>query len=319
MAKLSNILSSLSMRGAGTTALAAARAIGAELDKRRGRRFIERGIFSYRMLLDLEDRGISRTLLLFGERELEHKVMLERILRPGMTVLDIGANIGYYALMELALIMPGGTLIAVEPSPSNVALLKRNLALNGYDGTEVYQAAISDRAAKRPFFMSEMSNLNTFHDTRTGSLHLKGETINVDTKTVPEIMAGRPLDLIRMDVEGHEVEVLSGLLPAVERDDVAPMIIFETHLSRYSSNHDMEPVLRRLFAKGYRVALAGSSSQRGTKIIEALGYAGLPPIKTDDVERVIFENLRNDDAIELICRTGGVRTVLLSPRGGAAA
>ncbi len=319
MPRISNILSSFGMRGVATTARAAGCAMIAELQRWLGCRFVERRIFSYRMLLDLEDRGISRTLLLFGERELEHKVMLERILRPGMSVLDIGANIGYYALMELALIMPGGTLIAVEPSPSNVGLLKRNLALNGYDGIEVHQAAVSDRAARRPFFMSEMSNLNTFHNTRTGSLHLKSETIDVETKTVPEIIAGRPLDLIRMDVEGHEVEVLTGLLPAVERGDMAPMIIFETHLSRYTSDHDLEPVLRRLFAKGYQTAVAGSSSQRGTKIIEALGYTGLPPIKTDDVERVIFEDLRNDDSIELICRTGGVRTVLLSPRAGAAA
>jgi FkbM family methyltransferase len=314
MAKLSNILSSVNMRGAGTTALAAARAIGAELDRRRGRRFVERGIFSYRMLLDLEDRGISRTLLLFGERELEHKVMLERVLRPGMTVLDIGANIGYYALMEIAMIMPGGKLIAVEPSPSNVALLKRNLALNGYDGIEVHQAAVSDQVARRPFFMSEMSNLNTFHDTGTGALHLKGETIDVDTKTVPEIMSGRPLDLIRMDVEGHEIEVLSGLLPAVERGDMAPMIIFETHLSRYTPEHDMEPVLRRFFARGYHVAVAGSSSKRGTQIIEACGYKGSAPIATDDVERVLFENLRDEDALHFICSTGGIRTVLLSIR-----
>ena len=215
MAKFSNVLSSAGARGLATTARAAVRAVGAELERRRGTRFVQRRIFSYRMFLDLEDRGISRTLLLFGQRELEHKVMLDRILRPGMTILDIGANIGYYALMELAKIQPGGTLIAVEPSPSNVALLKRNLALNGYEGIEVHQAAISDRIARRAFFMSEMSNLNTFHDTGTGALHLKGDTIDVDTTTVPEIMADRPLDLIRMDVEGHEIEVLSGLLPAI--------------------------------------------------------------------------------------------------------
>lgn len=314
MPKISNVLSSIGLRGFATTVQAAVRAVGAELERRRGRRFVERPIFSFRMLLDLDDRGISRTLLLFGQRELEHKIMLEQILRPGMTVLDIGANIGYYALMELAMIQPGGRLIAVEPSPSNVALLKRNLALNGYNDVEVHQAAVSDRVARRAFFMSEMSNLNTFHATGAGSLHLKGDTIDVETTTVSEIMSGRPLDLIRMDVEGHEVEVLSGLLPAIERNEIAPMIIFETHLSRYTPDHDMEPVLRRLFAKGYHVAVAGSSSERGTKIIEACGYKGSPPIATDDVERVLFENLRDEDALKCICSTGGIRTVLLSIR-----
>src|SRR5690348_12551083 len=118
MPKVANVIEAIRARGAGITARAAMRALVAEFETLGGRRFVERSVFHYRMLLDLQDRGISRTLLLCGERELEHKIMVERVLHPGMTVLDIGANIGYYALMELALIQPGGTLIAVEPSPS---------------------------------------------------------------------------------------------------------------------------------------------------------------------------------------------------------
>lgn len=317
MPNLSNILTSFRTRGVGATLRAGARAIDAELRRRSGQRFVERDIYSYRMRLDLEDRGISRTLLLFGERELEHKIMLERVLKPGMSVLDIGANIGYYALMELKMIGPTGQLIAVEPSPSNVSLLQTNLELNGYKNIEVHQMAVSDQTSTRAFFMSEMSNLNTFHNTGTGALHLRGETIDVLTTTVPAVMAGRPLDLIRMDVEGHEVEVLSGLVPAVESGDLMPMVIFETHLSRYSPEHNIEAPLRRLFAAGYHVALAGSSSERGTGIIEGLGYRGIASISTDDVTRVLFENISNDDSVGLICRTGGIRTLLLAPRRAA--
>lgn len=313
MASFSNFMTSISSRGLGTTIAAAVNALGAEIDRRRGRRFVERTIYGRPMLLDLEDQGISRTLILFGQRELEHKVMLERVLKPGMSVLDIGANIGYYALMELSLIGSEGSLIAVEPSPSNVALLRRNLELNGHGAIEVHQLAVSDKVANRPFFMSAMSNLNTFHDTGTGALHLKGETIDVTTTTVPKIMEGRKLDLIRMDVEGHEVEVLAGLLPAIESGEMAPMVIFETHQSRYAPDHDITPVLQKFFARGYRVALAGSSSERGSATVEACGYKGSAPIRTDDVRRVIFENIGNDDAVDFISRTGGLRTVLLAP------
>ena len=56
------------------------------------------------MILDLHDKGISRALWLFGDRELEHKYLLEKVIKPGMTILDIGSNIGYYPLMELNLI-----------------------------------------------------------------------------------------------------------------------------------------------------------------------------------------------------------------------
>lgn len=313
MPSFGNLIDSLTNRGLAATVRATANTAVGAAQKALGQRFVERQIYSYRMLLDLHDQGISRTLLLFGERELEHKIMLERVLKPGMTVLDIGANIGYYALMELHLIGPTGSLIAVEPSPSNVALLKRNLALNGYADIEVHQGAISDKSQTRPFFLSEMSNLNTFHDTGTGSLHLKGETISVATWTVPEIMRGRRPDLIRMDVEGHEVEVLTGLLPAVERGEMAPMVIFETHLSRYSDEHDISVPLRRLLDFGYRIKLAGSSSERGTSILQRLGYTNGTPIRSDGVERVIVADVKADDAIRLIRHEGGLRTVLLAP------
>lgn len=311
MPSLSNLFTTMRTRGLGAAMRASVNAARVEAGKLIGQRFVERGIYNYRMLLDLEDRGISRTLLLFGRREMEHKLMLEQVLEPGMTVLDIGANIGYYALMELQLIGPQGKLIAIEPSPSNVALLHRNLALNGHDGVEIHQKAVSDLSGRRTFFMSEMSNLNTFHNTEDTNLHLSGETIEVQTATVPEIAAGRRIDLIRMDVEGHEVEVINGLLPAVECGEQAPMIIFETHLSRYGAEHDIEAPLRRLFAVGYRVRLAGSSSERGTSLIESYGYRGGEPIESDDVKRVIFSDIAPEHAIEMLCRRGGIRTILL--------
>ena len=75
------------------------------------------------MILDLDDPGLSRALMLFRTREVDHKVMLERIVRPGMRIFDIGGNIGYYPLMELTLLAGSGQLVVIEPVPQNVALL----------------------------------------------------------------------------------------------------------------------------------------------------------------------------------------------------
>ena len=312
MQLITNTFITISKRGLSIATKAVLNHLVGWINQLFGKRFYEKQIYNYRMILDLYDRGISRTLLLFGCRELEHKLMLEGYLRPGMTVLDIGANIGYYALMELSIIGEKGTLIAVEPSPSNIQLLRRNIKLNGYKDVEIHQAAISDRSGVKKFFMSEMSNLNTFHDTGTGSLHLSGKTVDVETKTVGEILKGRKLDLMRMDVEGHEVEVINGLLPLIENGEAEPAIIFETHLSRYNESHDIEGPLRRLFAMNYKVKMVGSSSERGTRQIESRGYIGGQAIKSDGVSRVIFEDLDEQDAIDLICREGGIRTVLLS-------
>ena len=280
------------------------------------RRFVARPIHGYRMLLDLEDRGLSRSLILFGTREVDHKIILEKVVRPGMTVFDIGANIGYYALMELGLLGGRGCVIAIEPSPDNVRLLRRNLALNGYDDTEVIEGAVSDAEGARAFHLSQQSNLGTFHPVGSGAAHLSGERIEVQTRTVPGLARsyGAP-DLIRMDVEGHEVEILGGMLEAVRAGDMAPTIVFETHLTRYSPEHDMAAVLRALFDCGYAVRYLSSSYERGTRLIGERGYRGSAPIATDGVERVIFEKIAADDAIDFICHAGGARTVVVAPPG----
>ena len=277
-----------------------------------GRRHIRKRIHGSWMDLDLRDRGISRTLLLFGTREEEHRIILGRVLRDGMTIFDIGANIGYYVLMERKLIGPAGKIVACEPSPENVALLKNNLTLNGCTNVAVLPVAISDRPATKTFFLSEMSNLGTFHPTGAAKDGHNGKQVDVEALTVPQLMDdhGRP-DLIRMDIEGHEVEAFNGMLKAVATGRMAPMILFETHFPRYGPDHDMIRPLEALFEYGYRVRYLASTWAPGTKIIEALGYRGSEPIKTDFVTRVLYEDIRNDHAIDLICRTGGVRTVLL--------
>ena len=280
------------------------------------RRYIEKKVHSYKMLLDLEDLGLSRSLLLFGKREIDHQILLAKIVEPCMTIYDIGSNIGYYPLMELELLGPKGRLIAIEPSPKNVELLRRNLSLNGYgEEIPIISGAVSDTPASRAFHLSPHSNLGTFHPEGSAQGVISGHTIEVRTYTVPQLAAlhGSP-DLIRMDVEGHEVEVLNGLLEAVEDDLMRPQIIFETHLTRYTPEHDMEKTLNALFDLGYEVPFAATSWQGGTKIVKNAGYDGGQIVKTDGVERMIVSNIERHDAIDLICRKGGLRAVVLRPQ-----
>jgi len=277
------------------------------------RKYVIRKIHTYKMYLDTSDMGLCRSLILFGTREVDHKILLENIAKPGMTVLDIGANIGYYALMEKELIGNSGKLITVEPSPKNIKIFRKNLDLNNISDINIIEGAISDKSEKKTFHLADQGNLNTFHATGTGLKHLTGEVVEVNSYTVPEILqGGSDLDLIRMDVEGHEVEVLNGMLEKVKSGELKPKIIFETHLTRYGANHDMSSTLRNYFNAGYRVQYIASSWQKGSEIIESRGYKGSAPIATDGVYRKIFENISNDDAIDFICNVGGARTVVVA-------
>ncbi len=279
-------------------------------------RFVMHSVFDYQMYLDIYDNGLSKQLIKYRRREMDHKYILDKVLGKGSTVLDIGANIGYYALMELNLIGPSGHLIAVEPSPSNVELLNKNLELNSkLDNSRVVAGAISSTTGKEKFYLAHASNLNTFHNYGTVAQHLSGETIEVNTFRVADVLTKdemeKGLDLIRMDVEGHEVDVLNGMMDVIESGILSPAIIFETHISRYTKENDMAATLQKLFNYGYCVKYMASSWQAGTEIIKNCGYTETTHIKTDGVIRAIFENIKHEDAIEIICNTGGARTVYL--------
>ena len=164
MGKFKSFLFTINRRGINTALVASIKDISILFYKLFRKRFVKRKIYNYEMFLDLKDKGLSRALWLFGNRELDHKYMLETIVKPGMSILDIGANIGYYPLMELKLIGKEGRLIAIEPSSSNISLLRKNLSLNGFNNVEIHEGAISDENTSKEIFISTQSNLNTFHN-----------------------------------------------------------------------------------------------------------------------------------------------------------
>lgn len=277
---------------------------------------LRRRVWDYELELDLKDPGISKTLAIFGKRELEHRWILERVLQQGMVVWDLGANIGYYAVMAARLVGPSGTVYAVEPAPANAALLRRNIALNGCERVIMLEeVAISNQNGTATFHLAEMSNVHTLHPTvyRSGSAaRLTGSTIAVRTVDVPTFLTGkRSVDLVRMDIEGHEVEVFESIAHAVRASEFRARVLFEAHFPKYDDGeHNMRERLRALFALGYHPAIMASTDERRAAF-HTRGYVPECRIRTDGVTRGIYRNVRPDDAIAFLCDLGGVRTVLL--------
>jgi FkbM family methyltransferase len=267
----------------------------------------------YRMYVNLDDPGISTTLGRGGTREKDFAKVLCEELRPGMTVLDIGANLGYYALMEAAIVGPQGKVYAVEPIPDNYRFLTANVALNQFTGrVETFSMAISDFTGKQQIFLSKLSNLNTLFPGNEEKQAMTGKALEVPVMDIFSFCLGkRKVDLIRMDIEGAEVEVLEGVADHLDRHTFAPEILFETHLSKYTAIHSLEVPLRRLFSRGYYVKRLTSNSDDGRKW-QSLGYVPAELIPTDGTMRGIYAGISPEHAIELICRKGGVRSILLA-------
>lgn len=228
---------------------------------------IEREIRGNRMELDLEDRGLSRDLFLYSVREHRGTAIFERELErireevDDGVVLEIGANIGYFALTELNALGDSAEVVAFEPDERNVSLLERNLELNDYrDATTIERAAVGPECDTAELELSDHSNLNRVRTETTGDWEYgSGESVTVDMWSIDEYLDSRDRSpdsvvAVRMDVEGYEVDVLQGMERVLAAD--GPLILsIEVHTGLLES-HEVRRLLDRLDDHGFEVVEA---------------------------------------------------------------
>lgn len=272
-------------------------------------------IFDFKLKIISKDTGISKALYLFRERELEHKFILEHSLskKHKYNIYDIGSNIGYYMMIFNRLISSDSKIVAIEPVRSNFSLLKDNIKINKVKNSISFNCAISNTVGQKEIYLSESSNLNTFHNYGSIKKKLDGKLENVKLKTIEEIYKITKLEpnFIRMDVEGHEVEILNSLLLLINKNNFNPKILFEIHLSRYNEKHNLSNILKKFYSLGFIASIIGTSSLNGTKYLENAGYKNIKSIYSDGYKRGIFLNIELPILDLMVHKEGGIRTILL--------
>jgi FkbM family methyltransferase len=139
-----------------------------------------------------------------AERESATLRLFTETVRPGMTVLDIGAHLGHFSLIAAK---RGAQVIAFEPNPETLPYLRRNLEANGVtDSVRLVQRAVGAKAGAVTFYTSsdgEQSSLHA-HEAAEGA-------VTVEMTPVDDETSGLRVDVIKMDVEGAEVAALEGM------------------------------------------------------------------------------------------------------------
>lgn len=110
-----------------------------------------------RMYVDAIDLGIVPHLLADGVYERYQTELFKQIIRPGMVVIDIGANFGYYTLLAARLLHNKGSVIAFEPDPRNYELLLNNVRVNGYTNVIAIKKAVSNKNGKLRLFIDGLN------------------------------------------------------------------------------------------------------------------------------------------------------------------
>lgn len=170
-----------------------------------------------------EDWNISLYQIEFcmGWLEPESLIHVRNLVRPGMSVLDIGAHIGYYTDILSRLVKAEGRVHAIEASPENFPILKRNLAAKNRHNVTVHHAAVSDRSGMIKLYVSPGHSNHSVVAGYTDS----HETVDVQSVRLDEFFPNQVFDFIKMDVEGHEPHVLDGMRELIKRSPSLTMLI----------------------------------------------------------------------------------------------
>lgn len=180
------------------------------------------------------------------EPEVTHAMM--QIIKVGDTVIDGGANIGFFTLLMSQLVGPTGKVIAVEPGAENLEKLKANLALNDSTNVEIVEKALWREPATLPMFFYEDGGGNSAFAHAQGDTTTEIEATTIDaicwTKHAPK--------LIKLDIEGAEHCALIGAKQTLK--DHAPFVLSEINTEALakagSSPQDMRA---EMFMRGYQV------------------------------------------------------------------
>lgn len=186
----------------------------------------------YRLWVDPKKRkDIARAILHRGQYEPIETAVMRRYLKPGMTMLDVGANIGHYAMVAARMVGPDGAVVAFEPEPENFAALQANLALNGLTQARAENLALGAIEGELTLYRDEANRGG--HSLAPGNVQRAGQGTRVRVATldayVDAHLPGRRVGFIKMDVQGAEAQVIAGARTMLLRDKPVLLMEFWPH------------------------------------------------------------------------------------------
>jgi FkbM family methyltransferase len=210
------------------------------------------GMRGIKLYLDPRDQVITPTILVLGSWETHETPWFLRVVKSGDTIVDAGANIGYYTVIGSRLVGDKGKVYAFEPDPANFALLQKNVRLNGCTNVVLEQKALSNRKGTLKLFIA---------DANKGDHRIyqpEGESrpsVDIEAVRLDEYFQHDPhgIDVVKTDTQGAEGLILEGMTGLLERRPDGPTIFMEfwPHGLKGMGTNAGE-LLKRLQADHYR-------------------------------------------------------------------
>lgn len=184
--------------------------------------------------------GLTSQQFLLGSYESYMQEAFAKFVSCGATVYDVGAHAGYHSLLCALLVGPQGQVIAFEPNPANRASIKRQLAANPQARVSLSPYALSDRC--QPMMLDVSHSPSQGRISSEGGLRVEARRIDslIENESFPDP------DVIKIDVEGHEEQVLWGAYDTIDR--CRPIILCD-----WNDSTTFEKISALLGPHGYEI------------------------------------------------------------------
>jgi FkbM family methyltransferase len=207
--------------------------------------------------------SVGRNLFLSGCKEPNEFAYLDKVIKPGMVFLDLGANIGLHTILASRRVGSKGTVIAVEPSSREFRRLQANVKLNRLKNVILLNIAASDSRSTATLHIADENNpgQNTLGDFIYPGV-IESGTEHVELNSVDNIISEfniKHIDIVKMDIEGHEFFALHGMSMLLQRDH--PLILSEiSETALQKQNCSPEQIFTLLHGMGYKAMAFNESS-----------------------------------------------------------
>ena len=188
-------------------------------------------------------------LLLYYLGTFEPKALeaMRRHLKSGATLLDVGANIGLFTVEGAQAVGPAGSVISIEAAPHHAKAVVEACRLNQFSNVEVHAMAAGDCDGDATLTLPRHTNFGMFTLGEVDG----DESFSVPVRRIDDIVAGRKVDFIKMDIEGSEYRALSGADRTLSR--FKPAILIELNEAALKAcGSTSRQVKEFLFARGYK-------------------------------------------------------------------
>jgi FkbM family methyltransferase len=236
-----------------------------------------------KMFVDTRGNDIAPHLLIDGTWETNYTALFERLIKPGDTVLDLGAHLGVYALLGALATGPTGRVDAFEPNARFAALLGRSLAVNGFERAQVHNMAVGAEEGTAELLFSHAWGGGGHLSVQPGHAPPGSETRACRVVALDDMFpdADYRVDMVKMDVEGTEHRAVRGMWRLLARSPRA-RVMFEFAPAMLAAQGGSAAELIHVFSElGFRFWNIGTRSE--LEAVEPAILAGM----TDGVRNIL--------------------------------